>query len=39
MTLTPKSIYADFASNSIDKASAVELLIDLIEHPEDIVLE
>jgi len=36
MTLTPKSIYADFASNSIDKASAVELLIDLIEHSEDI---
>lgn len=36
MTLTPKSIYADFASNSIDKASAVDLLIDLIEHSEDI---
>jgi len=36
MTLTPNSIYSDFIKNGIDKASAVDLLIDLIEHSEDI---
>jgi len=34
--ITPKSIHVDFTRNGIDKASAVDLLIDLIENSEDI---
>ena len=35
MDLTPEKIYEDFRKNNLDKSTAFELLISLIEHSDD----